>query len=133
MTTRIPALGAVFLLVAAIQQAHASALSLGEKAALQAAMQLHIERRSVDGRFPLLDAAAGEVQLLRQRAAHPVILRMGEYFILCSDFEAPGGAGVNVDFFLARRDGGYVVFAQQAENHGLVQRLVKAGKAERVD
>jgi len=134
MITRLSTLAAVCALaVAAPQASAAGALSLSDKAALHASMQSHIERASLDGSFLHLDAASGEVTRLRQRAAHPVILSMGEYFVLCADFEAPGGAGVNVDFYLAPRDGSYVVFDQQVGNHELLDRLVQAGKARRVD
>jgi len=129
MKSRLLAVALACLLAPAVQAA--STLSLSEKALLQASMQSHIDGTSIEGRYPYLNVAQGQVSLLRQRQAHPLILRMGEYFILCSDFEAPGGDSVNIDFFLAPRDGGgYVVFDRQVQNRALVMRLMKAGKVE---
>ena len=108
-------------------------LSLSEKATLQAAMQTHIDRSLVDGAFLRLNESTGEVETLRPAAAHPVILKMGKYFVLCSDFRSESGATVNVDFFLAPKGNGYMVFDQQVENRALVERLMQSGLAERVD
>jgi len=128
--------GQVFacLMAVAAALAHAgSALELGEKAMLQAAMQSHIDRSSILGRMPYVDEDKGRIEVLRLRAAHPLILRMGEFYILCADFEGAGGKDVNVDFYLARKDRGYVVFDQQVDNRGLVMRLMKSGKAVRAE
>ena len=108
------------------------ASTASEKASLQAAMQRHIDSALVDGRYLHLDTDTGEVRALRPLAAHPIILRMGEYFVLCADFRAEDGREVNVDFFLARKGRSYVVFDEQVENRALVKRLMKSGKASRL-
>ena len=110
-----------------------SPLSLSEKATLQAAMRLHIDRSLVDGVFLSLNEGTGEVESLRPAAAHPVILKMGKYFVLCSDFRSESGETVNVDFYLAPKGNGYVVFDQKVEDRALIERLMKSGLAERVD
>ena len=131
MLARTMTLAAVALLGASAFAS--SSISLSEKATLQAAMQTHIDRSLVDGAFLRLNETTGEVEPLRPAAAHPVILKMGKYFVLCSDFRSESGATVNVDFFLAPKGNGYMVFDQQVENRALVERLMQSGLAERVD
>ena len=107
-----------------------SAVSPSEKASLQAVMQQHIQHAMVDGRYLHLDGETGDVRALRPIGAHPEILRMGEYFVLCSDFQAEDGSEVNIDFFLARKGRSFVVFSEQVENRELVRRLLDSGEAE---
>ena len=106
------------------------ALSLGQKATLQAAMQRHIERQSVDGVYLQLNGDTGDVRRLHPGAAHPLIVRMGEVFVLCTDFRDDGGDHVNVDFYLVPKDNFFVVFQTVVDNRGQLERLMNIGKAE---
>lgn len=117
------------LTLAAIQPAAAAEpLSLTEKASLQAAMQRYIDRGLVDRRYLAVDLASGEVRKLSPVAGHPMILRMGPYFVLCSDFRDDKGAFVNVDFYVASSASGYVVFRSEIGNRQPLELLMKAGK-----
>ena len=108
-------------------------LDVAVKAKLQAAMQQHIERNLIDGAYLQLDTTSGQVRVLHPYKAHPVILTMGEHFILCSDFRDDKGKTVNVDFYMARRGQSYVVFHNTVDNHELLARLMKAGQVKRAD
>jgi hypothetical protein len=105
---------------------------ISEKASLQAAMQQYINRNLVDDAYLHLDLATGEVQRLRPVTAHPIILRMGEYFVLCGDFRDAEGNDVNVDFFLARQGNSYVVFHSLVGDREKLQALIKMGKVTRL-
>ena len=111
----------------------ALSLSLGEKATLQAAMQQHIDENLINGAYLHLNFETGDVQELYPTASHPMILRMGPYFVLCSDFIKGDGDHYNVDFYLAPRGDGYKVFLAEVENRAPLKRLMKLGKADRVD
>jgi hypothetical protein len=124
---------AVIVLTCCSGLATASSISLSEQASLQAAMQRHIDNALVQGRYLYLDAAKGEVRPLRPMAAHPIIMRMGEYFVLCSDFRDDQGADVNIDFYIARKGRSFVVFDEQVENRALIKKLMKRGMLSRVD
>lgn len=115
--------------------AHAAAakLSLPEKASLQAGLQQHIDRNLVDGAYLRLNPGTGEVTKLHPVTAHPMILRMGAYFVLCSDFRDAQGEAVNVDFYMAPRGKGFVVFHTAAAQRADLEKLMKAGKAEMVE
>lgn len=107
-------------------------VSLADRALLQATMQRHIEASLVDGKFLHVNPSSGEIVGFDVDDAHPMILTHGEHFILCASFKDAKGAHVNVDFFVARRDNGFVVFNQQVDNREVVARLMKSGAAKRV-
>ena len=108
-------------------------LSAVEKASLQAGMQQYIDRGMVDGAFLNLDPATGVVKPLYPATAHPMILKMGQYFVLCSDFRDEKGGAVNVDFYMARRGKSFVVFHLAAAQREQLDKLMKAGKVEMLD
>jgi hypothetical protein len=111
----------------------AQALSLQEKATLQAAMQHHVERQSINGVFHLMDTKTGDVVPLHPVKAHPKIMRMGENFVLCFDFLNAEGKKVDIDFYMARKGNTYVVFHTAMSDHSLLGRLMGAGKITRAD
>lgn len=133
--TSIRKLGAVVALstVLANPATAQSSISLGVKASLQATMQQHIDRRLVEGIYLHLDPVTGNVRELHPLTAHPVILRMGEYFVLCSDFRDDSGKHINIDFYIAPRGATYTVFSTVVANRKLLDQLMKTGKVERVD
>ena len=98
----------------------ATYVSLSDKASLQATMQRHIDSGTVDGKYLRLNETTGQVHMLNALSAHPVILRMGEYFVLCSDFERRDGGKVNIDFYLAWKDRGYF-FDELMDKRGLIR------------
>ncbi len=106
---------------------------LSQKTALQAAMQKHIERSLVDGSYLHFDMAKGVVRELALVKAHPVILKMGKYFVLCSDFQDKDGKSINIDYYFARRGKSYVVFHSEVDNRDQLMALVKKGKVTRMD
>lgn len=98
-----------------------------DKIQLQAAMQKSISRQVVEGRFFHFDVKNDKTVTLFPAKAHPMILRFGEHFILCTEFRNEHGKNVNVDFYLARRDDAFVVFETVVDNRKPVQRLMKSG------
>ena len=106
----------------------AETITVGEKAALQAAMQRHISDHQVDGGYLYLDSKSGDVRALYPVNAHPKVMRMGPYFVLCYDFRDEHGNAANVDYFVARRGKEYVVFQREIDNRALLMRLMREGK-----
>ncbi len=103
-------------------------LSLSEKANLQAAMQRYIDRQMVEGVYLYLESQSGEVRALHPVTAHPAILSMGPYYVLCFDFRDDRGKDVNVDFYLARKDTSYVVFHAAVDARTVLNRLIQGGQ-----
>ena len=134
MSEFIKVLGGILLALLLVNGALADqTVGTADKAALQATMQRHIDRSLVNGAFLHLDFDSGDVQKLHPVKAHPIILQMGEYFVLCSDFRDSAGKLVNIDFYLARRDQTYVVFRSAVNDRGRLERLMKQRKITRLE
>jgi hypothetical protein len=103
----------------------AEAVSVQEKASLQAAMQRHIDSRTVDGAFLRLDEKTGAVRRLYPVSAHPKIMHRGAFFVLCFDFRNEAGEKVDLDFYVARNGAAYSVFHAVEANHGILMRFLK--------
>ncbi|MEZ5870345.1 MAG: hypothetical protein R3D32_00615 [Nitratireductor sp.] len=111
----------------------AGGLSVEEKAVLQASVFQHINALSIDGIIPHVDLTTGVTMDLVPTKAHPMILTMGGNFVLCTDFRDPQGQFVNVDFYIARVDTGFVVFQTEINNRPALENLMKAGKVAMMD
>ena len=90
-------------------------------------MQAHIDRTTTAGVYPKLDLASGHVTKLHPVTGHPMILRMGDDYVLCADFRDAAGKPVNVDFYLAPREKGVTVFQVEVANRAPLEALMKAG------
>jgi hypothetical protein len=109
------------------------ALSLQDKTALQVAMQRHVDRQSVNGAYLHLDPATGEVMKLHPVTAHPMIMKMGQNYVLCFDFRDEAGKSAEVDFYMAPKGKTFVVFHDAVANRALLKRLMKAGTVSRAE
>lgn len=121
---------AVILAGMAAPAAAGQNLTAGQKAALQAVMQRHIESQLVEGVYLQVDLARGGLRRLHPVAAHPMILQLGEVFVLCTDFRDDAGKPVNIDFYLARKGPGHIVFQTVVDNRTPLEALVKQGRAQ---
>lgn len=108
--------------------AESAPLTVGEKTALQAAMHQHIDTAQINGAYLRLNSSKGAVESLAVSKAHPMILRMGEHFVLCSDFRSVEGKEVPVDFYIARDGDRYVVFHTEIANRKPLERMMSEGK-----
>lgn len=100
----------VFAVGTSAAVAAADKISITDKAILQATMQRHISKRLVDGAYLHLKKETGEVRKLYAVSAHPTILQVGKFFVLCSDFRDKNGKSANVDFYIAHNSNRYVIF-----------------------
>lgn len=108
-------------------------LSNADKATLQAAMFRSIDRSLVNGTYYHFDLAKTEIRNLYPSKAHPMILKMGDHFILCTDFRDAKGESVNVDFYLARTPKSFVVFHTAVDARKVVEEMMAAGKVAMVE
>lgn len=133
LSRRLAALAMVAALCSDPPLAGAATLAAQEKAALQAAMQHHIDRQLVQGAYLYLVPGSGQVRVLHPVTSHPMILRMGAHFVLCADFIDAVGRPVNVDFYLAPRGNGYVVFHAAVAQRAQLEAWMKSGKVKPAD
>ena len=126
------ALGLLMFAAATVPLGTASALTLSEKAAIQAAMQQHVDSTLVDGSVLYLDPEDGNVHKLHPVTAHPMILTMADHYVLCFDFRDDSGKDVPIDYYMARNQNSYVVFHTAVNDRSLLQRLMKDGRVKRL-
>lgn len=115
------------LLATASVSAHADVTL--DKARLQAAMQQHIQRHVIDGAILHFDAETGEVKPLYPTKAHPMVIAMGDHFVLCTDLRDKSGNEMPLDLYMARNGRNFVVFHSEINNRTPLQRLLKQGMA----
>ena len=119
----------LFLFTAQINTAHASQMQ-ETKVRLQSDLQKHIYRSLVNGAFHTLDSKTGDVIALYPHVSHPMILQMGEYYVMCADFRDDDGNNVDIDFYMIKKPRGFQVFRAEVNNHQLLEGLMRDGKAE---
>lgn len=113
-----------------LQVSPAQSLSLTDKVALQAAMQQHIDRQTVDGTYLYFDTRFSEVRQLYPVTGHPMIIELGEHYVLCFDFRDDQGTKVEVDLYFARKADSFVVFHTAVSSRNLLAALIDSGRAK---
>jgi hypothetical protein len=113
--------------------ASAAPLSAADRAGLQSAMAQHIDRQLVEGAYMDVDLTSGDVRKLVPAKNHPMVLQMGDSFVLCTDFKTKAGESVNVDFYVARRGKAFVIFRSEIANRAPLEALMAAGKVSMID
>lgn len=108
--------------------AAAGKISITDKANLQATMQRHISDQLVDGAYLHLEKETGEVRKLYAVSAHPTILQIGQFFVLCSDFRDKNGKTANIDFYIARDGDRYVIFKAIVDDRALLGLFRKTNR-----
>ena len=68
-------------------------------------MQEHIDRNSVKGDYVLYDAVTDDVLKLRLIRLHDGIVKKGDYYVSCADFNDPDGKEFDLDFFVVEEEG----------------------------
>lgn len=108
------------------------AISISDKALLQASMQKYIDSKLIDGVYLHIAKKTGKIQELYPVTAHPMTLEVGKYFVLCSDFRDKSGKSVNMDFYMARKGDSFVVFKTVIDDRRQLQSFRAATKAARI-
>ncbi|HMQ57512.1 MAG TPA: hypothetical protein PKE65_03085 [Rhizobiaceae bacterium] len=115
------------LLVASVAPAVAGTVSGEVKIKLQAAMSPYIDSHVVDGIVRHVKLDSGEIVDLVPTKAHPMILTLGDGYVLCTDFRDADGNFVNVDFYVTQVDGRFVVFQSEIANRAPLEALMQKG------
>lgn len=102
------------------------------KAELQAAMQRHMDRNAIDGALPFMNLETGKVEPLYPTESHPLILTMGDSFVLCADLRTAAGAKRIVDFYVAPAGKRYRIIRTEIDNRAPLRALMTAGVAKRL-
>lgn len=102
------------------------------KAKLQAAMQRTQERNLVDGAIINVDLSTGELEKLYPTEAHPMILTMGDMYVMCATLRTESGEKRLVDYYVAGDGKRFKIVQTEIENRAPLKALIKAGLAKRL-
>lgn len=103
------------------------------KADLQASLQRSVDRMLIDGALMHVDLQTGQTQALYPVEAHPMILQMGEHYVLCSDLKALDGTENTVDYYLTKNGTRYSLIRTEINNREPLKALMKAGVVSRLE
>ena len=92
-------------LVSAAMAANDPTIHGEQRKSIQTAMQEHIDRNTVEGRYVLYDAVTDDVLKLTLTQLHDGIVRKGDYYVSCADFEDPDGTEFDLDFLVVEENG----------------------------
>jgi hypothetical protein len=96
------------------------------KVKLQAAMHNHIDQVSVDGAYSYLDKST-ELKTLYPANTHPMVLRFGEDYFVCSDMVDENGDSHPADFLVRRIGDDYRVVQMLVDQRDVVEAAMKKG------
>ncbi len=102
------------------------------KAELQAAMQRHMDRSVINGALPFMNLETGKVEPLYPTESHPLILTMGDSFVLCADLRTSEGKKRIVDFYVTQAGKRYKIIRTEIDNRAPLKALVSSGVAKRL-
>lgn len=102
------------------------------KAELQVAMQRHLDRNTIDGALPFMNLETGEVEPLYPTESHPLILTMGDSFVLCADLRSADGAKRILDLYVTPTGRQYKIIRMEIDNRKPLRALMAAGIAKRL-
>lgn len=120
----------LFLGLLSLVSTGAAANGVVDKARLQAAMQQHIERSLIDGAILHLDTETGEVRTLYPTQAHPMIVSMGNNFVLCADLRDKSGKTMPLDLYMAPSGRSFKVFHSEIDNRAPLMAFMNKGLAK---
>lgn len=99
------------------------------KTALQASLQRDLQRSLINGALTHIDLATGEVQEFYPTDTHPMIVAVGDHFVMCSDMMAKDGSTRPVDFYMVSDGRGYRIFRTEIGNREPLMALMDKGVA----
>ena len=100
------------------------------KTTLQSSLQRSLERLMIDGALQRMDLESGEMENFYPVENHPMVIRLGDHFVMCSDLKRPDGSSVQVDYYLSAKGKRYALVQTEIGNRKALRALIKAGKAK---
>ncbi|MEM8978045.1 MAG: hypothetical protein AAGD04_01045 [Pseudomonadota bacterium] len=122
-------------LVCAICLAPASALantSTELKSTLQASMQRTIERATVEGALHHINLETGEESRYYPTDRHPMIVQLGDVYVMCAELKTKEGTEHTVDFYMVENGRRYTLIRTEIDNRAPLKELIGDGKAARI-
>ena len=111
---------------------HATESMTETRITLQAAFQRSLDASLIDGAVQQVDLATGEISSFYPVENHPMILELGDLYVLCSDLMSKDGARVTVDCSFAPVGETCAVIQTEIDNRPPLDALMKAGRVTRL-
>ena len=96
-------------------------------------MQEYIANTLVDGMVQYFDLSNGELKNLSPLNAHPMILKVGSTYVVCSELVDQSGKQVPLDVYIIAHGDEYSVIRSEINNRKPLSALYKNGKAEKLN
>lgn len=100
------------------------------KITLQSSLQRSIERLMVDGALRHMNFESGELEDYYPVENHPMIISLGDHYVMCSDLKRSDGTSVQVDYYLTAKGNRWALVQTEIDNRKPLKALMKAGKAK---
>jgi hypothetical protein len=99
----------IFFAVTAVAYAADDPGIKGElRESISSAMNEHIKQNSVDNRYVIYDAVAGELKRLEFDKLHKGIVKKGDFYVSCADFIDSEGNKYDIDFLVGDKGKGLI-------------------------
>ncbi len=95
-------------------------------------MQRGLDASLIHGAVQHVDLATGEITSFYPVENHPMVLKLGDLYVLCSDLMSKDGARVTVDCSFAPVGETCAVIQTEIDNRPPLDALMKAGKVTRL-
>jgi len=79
------------------------------RSGVRAAMQTHVTDNTIKGQYMIYDSQKGELKRLKMTKLHDGIVKKGEFYVSCADFEDQQGKVYDLDFLVSPNGDGYRV------------------------
>lgn len=74
------------------------------RANIKAAMMTHVSQTKINGDYVIFDAVEGGLKRLALKELHEGIVKKGDFYVSCADFEDVDGNLYDIDFLVAESD-----------------------------
>jgi hypothetical protein len=76
----------------------------------QSAMKTHIDQNSINDKYIIYDAVAGQIKRLSFKELHSGLVKKGDFYVSCADFVDDKGNLYDIDLLVAEEEGDYSVY-----------------------
>mgnify|MGYP001800319660 CR=1 FL=1 len=101
-------------------------------ATLQASMQRSIERATIEGALHHIDISTGEEAKYYPTERHPMIVKLGDIYVMCAELRTTEGTQHSVDFYMAENGRRYTIIRTEIDNRAPLKALIGQGIATRI-
>jgi len=77
-----------------------------QRADIKSSMNTHISNNTISGKYVIFDAITGELKKLNFKKLHDGVVKKGDFYVSCADFEDKNGKIYDLDFLVTPLNNG---------------------------